>query len=105
MRGLAIWLATTIVLGSAFLGITLWEWTHQEFGPWTNAYGSIFYTLTGFHGLHVFAGVLLMLALLVRTLRGRFSQRDFLPVEVGSLYWHFVDFVWLVVFGSVFIIG
>jgi len=71
-KGLAAGLTITIVLGAAFLGITGWEWTHETFRPWTDAYGSIFYLMTGFHALHVFGGVLLMLSMLARTLRGVF---------------------------------
>lgn len=103
-RGLFLGLAATFVLGSAFLGITFWEWTHEAFRPWSHAYGSIFYTLTGFHALHVFGGLLIMLALLARTVRHRFSAEHFLAVEVGSLYWHFVDFVWIFVFSTIFIV-
>jgi cytochrome c oxidase subunit I+III len=104
VRGLAAGLAVAIGLGIAFLGITGYEWSHETFRPWTQAYGSIFYTLTGFHALHVLAGVLLLLSLLGRTLRGRFSDRKYLAVEVGSLYWHFVDFIWLIVFATLFIV-
>jgi cytochrome c oxidase subunit 3 len=103
-NGLAGGLALTILLGMAFLGITVFEWTHESFRPWTNAYGSIFYTLTGFHALHVFAGVLLMLSLLGRTLRHQFSSGNNTTVEVSSLYWHFVDFIWIIVFTTLFII-
>ncbi len=104
VNGLAFGLAATLLLGSAFLGITGWEWTHETFRPWTHAYGSIFYTLTGFHALHVFLGVLLMLFLLIRTVRHRFSSQQFVPVDAGSIYWHFVDFIWLIVFSTLFII-
>jgi cytochrome c oxidase subunit III len=103
-KGLFIGILLTLILGTAFLGITAWEWTNETFRPWTNAYGSIFFTLTGFHALHVFGGVVLMLALLMRTIRHRFSAERFVAVEVGSLYWHFVDFVWILVFVTIFII-
>lgn len=103
-NGLFWGLMVTFILGSAFLGITVWEWVHESFRPWTHAYGSIFYTLTGFHALHVFGGAMLMLALLARTLRHRFSAERFLAVEVGSLYWHFVDLIWIFVFITIFII-
>jgi cytochrome c oxidase subunit 3 len=102
--GLAAGLAVTIFLAAAFLGITFFEWTHEDFRPWTSAYGSIFYTLTGFHALHVLAGALLMLSLLVRTFRHNFSSGNHATVEVGSLYWHFVDFIWIVVFTSLFVV-
>lgn len=104
VSGLAYGLLATILLACTFLGITAWEWTHESFRPWTSAYGSIFYTLTGFHALHVFGGVIIMLVLLVRTLRHRFSANNFHAVETGSLYWHFVDFIWLIVFSTLFIV-
>lgn len=82
----------------------MWEWDQESFRPWTDAYGSIFYTLTGFHALHVFGGALLMLALLTRSVRHRFSADNFVAVDVGSLYWHFVDFIWILVFTTIFIV-
>jgi heme/copper-type cytochrome/quinol oxidase subunit 3 len=102
--GLALGLGATLVLGATFLGITIFEWIHEPFQPWTNAYGSIFFTLTGFHALHVLAGLLLISALLTRTLRHRFSSTRFLGAEIGSYYWHFVDLIWIFVFSSIFII-
>jgi cytochrome c oxidase subunit 3 len=103
-KGLLAGLLATAALGCSFLGITFWEWSHEVFRPWTDAYGSIFFTLTGFHALHVFGGVMLMLALAARTARHRFSGRNFMAVEVGSLYWHFVDVVWILVFTTIFIV-
>ncbi|MBI2853440.1 MAG: cbb3-type cytochrome c oxidase subunit I [Chloroflexi bacterium] len=103
-KGLAFGLAGTFILGTAFLGITVSEWMREPFRPWTNAYGSIFYTLTGFHALHVFAGVWLMLFLFIRTIRRPFTSGRSTGVAVGSWYWHFVDFVWLIVFTTLFIV-
>jgi heme/copper-type cytochrome/quinol oxidase subunit 3 len=102
--GLAWGLGITMLLAGIFLGITVWEWLPESFQPWTNAYGSIFFTLTGFHALHVFAGLVIMATLLNRTLKHRFTRAGYLGVEVGSLYWHFVDFIWLFVFSTIFII-
>ena len=103
-KGLSIALMVTAMLGVSFLGITFWEWAHENFRPWTDAYGSIFFTLTGFHALHVFGGVLLMLALFTRTVRHRFSAGNFVAVEVGSMYWHFVDAIWILVFTTIFLV-
>jgi len=103
-RNLAVGLAFTAALAVAFLAITGYEWAHESFRPWTSAYGSIFYTLTGFHALHVFAGVLMMISLLAQTLRHHFSADNYVVVEAGTLYWHFVDFIWILVFISIFII-
>ena len=103
-KALATGLMITMALATIFLGITIFEWIQAPFRPWTHAYGSIFYTLTGFHALHVFCGILLMAALLTRTLKGRFSAANFKAVEIGSLYWHFVDLIWILVFVSIFIV-
>jgi heme/copper-type cytochrome/quinol oxidase subunit 3 len=103
-KGLTKGLAAVIVLGVIFLGITIFEWTHESFRPWTSAYGSIFYTLTGFHALHVLGGVALMAALLRRNLKHQFSASRFMAVEIGSLYWHFVDLIWIFVFTTLFIV-
>lgn len=103
-RGLSAALMVTAILGATFLGITFWEWAHESFRPWTDAYGSIFFTLTGVHALHVFGGVVLMLALFIRTVRGRVSADNSVAVDVGSLYWHFVDIIWLLVLTTVFIV-
>ncbi len=104
IKAAATALVITLTFGLIFLGITSYEWLHESFRPWTNAYGSIFYTLTGFHALHVFIGVLLMIALLIRTKKNLFSSRSYLGLEIGSFYWHFVDFIWIFVFSSIFII-
>ncbi len=101
---LALGLGVTIFLGLTFLGITIGEWIHESFRPWTHAYGSIFYTLTGFHALHVFGGVLLMLALMARTMKHRINSTNYRAIEIGSLYWHYVDFIWLIVFSTLFIV-
>ncbi len=102
--GLVAGLVATMLLGVTFLGITGWEWMHETFRPWSHSYGSVFYTLTGFHGAHVLMGLLIMAMLLIRAMRGRFSSQRHLAVEVGGLYWHFVDAVWIGVFTTLFII-
>jgi cytochrome c oxidase subunit 3 len=104
ISGMAAALFSTAVMGIGFLGVTVWEWTHETFRPWTSAYGSIFYTMTGFHALHVLGGVLLMLALFVRSRRGKYSAQNHTAVEVAALYWHYVDIVWILVFTTLFLI-
>jgi cytochrome c oxidase subunit 3 len=104
VRALTGWLIVTVALGLAFLGVTGWEWASESFQPWTDAYGSIFFTLTGFHALHVLGGVLLLTGLSIRSARGRFSALSHHAVEVSSLYWHYVDIIWLLVLTTVFII-
>jgi cytochrome c oxidase subunit 3 len=103
-RALSFGLLLTAILGLAFLCITFYEWGHESFTPSSSAYGSIFFTITGFHALHIFGGMLVMAALLTRNVRKKFSSSRYLAVEVGSLYWHYVDFIWLLVFTTLFII-
>ncbi|MBI4300004.1 MAG: heme-copper oxidase subunit III [Chloroflexi bacterium] len=103
-KRLMLALAITILLGSAFLAIKGWEWVHSDFRPWDHAYGSIYFTITGFHGIHVLGGILLLGALLVRAGRGLFDARRHLAIEVAGLYWHYVDLVWIAVFATIFII-
>lgn len=102
VRGVLQALPFTMLLGAVFLSIKGWEWLHGGFAPWDHAYGSIFFTMTGFHGLHVLAGIILLGALTIRTLRRQ--QINPLHVETGGLYWHFVDLVWIFVFTSIYII-
>jgi heme/copper-type cytochrome/quinol oxidase subunit 3 len=102
---LRLYLASTLVLGAAFLGLQAWEYSDKlgVFRPQTNTYGSLFYTITGLHGAHVIIGLLLLGWVLVWALRGRYGADRHLAVEISSLYWHFVHIVWLFVFLSVYL--
>ena len=102
--GLLSSLGITALLGTIFLGVTVFEWTRENLQPWTHAYGSIFYTLTGFHGLHVLAGISYLLILFNRTLNRPLPVRADTSIEAGAFYWHYVDFIWILVFISIFII-
>lgn len=103
-RRLGAWLATTIGLGGLFLAVKLYEWLTNGFGPWDHAYGSIYYLLTGTHALHLALGMGLLGALLLRARARRFSATHHLAVEVGGLYWHFVDAIWLMVFTTLYLV-
>jgi cytochrome c oxidase subunit 3/cytochrome o ubiquinol oxidase subunit 3 len=70
----------------------------------TNMFGTTFYVLTGFHGVHVTVGVLMLLILVVMSWRGSLSDEPAFPVEMVGLYWHFVDIVWIVIFTLVYLI-
>jgi heme/copper-type cytochrome/quinol oxidase subunit 3 len=104
-RGLVTALLATLVLGAAFLGLQAWEYVERArvFTPRTDAYGSLFYTITGLHGAHVAAGLLLLAWAAVLGLRGAFEQQH-LAVTNVSLYWHFVHGVWLFVFLSLYLV-
>ncbi|GEP94905.1 cytochrome c oxidase subunit 3 [Chitinophaga cymbidii] len=114
-KGVVKWLILTIIGGAMFLGCQAWEWTHlHEIGAWwgrnpfNNADGSaaistnftdFFFTITGFHGVHVTSGVVLNIIVLINVLKGTYEQRGhYEMVEKVGLYWHFVDLVWVFVF-------
>ena len=102
-----VWLATTAMLGAVFIGGQVYEFTtfyREGLGYTTNIFGSAFYTLTGFHGLHVSVGIVMLLSLLVVSLRGNLPHEKAEAVEVVGLYWHFVDVVWIVIFTVVYLI-
>jgi heme/copper-type cytochrome/quinol oxidase subunit 3 len=102
-----IWLGATAFLGAVFLGFQAYEFTHfvhEGLGFTTNLFGSTFFTLTGFHGGHVFVGVIWLLTLLVRSFQGKLGPEKALNVEIAGLYWHFVDVVWIVIFTVVYLI-
>ncbi|MGH2499841.1 MAG: cytochrome c oxidase subunit 3 [Candidatus Limnocylindria bacterium] len=99
------WLAITLVMGLVFLSGQAWEYTRLGFLPQNGIFAAVFYTLTGFHGLHVLGGVLFIGLCLFRSLRGQFSQARHLAVEAASIYWHFVDVVWIGLFTTIYVIG
>jgi len=102
-----VWLATTALLGSMFLGFQAYEFTnfvHEGLTLQTSLFGSTFFVLTGFHGGHVLVGVLWLLTLLVRSFQGKLGPDKTLQVELAGLYWHFVDVVWIVIFTVVYLL-
>jgi heme/copper-type cytochrome/quinol oxidase subunit 3 len=106
-RGMRLNLIATAVLGIVFLSIQAFEWSalsSEGTGPSTDLFGSVFYTLTGFHGLHVLLGVLALVFTISKAMRGRFTQNDHGGVELMGLYWHFVDVVWIFLFTILYLI-
>tara|TARA_B100001029_G_C14827793_1_gene321291 strand:- start:58 stop:663 length:606 start_codon:yes stop_codon:yes gene_type:complete len=104
---LRIWLLATSILGCIFLGGQYFEFTvfvEQGVTLQGNLFGSSFFTLTSFHGLHVTFGVVILMSFFVMSLRGRLSQEQSLNIELAGLYWHFVDIVWIVIFTVVYLI-
>jgi heme/copper-type cytochrome/quinol oxidase subunit 3 len=100
-------LGATAALGAVFLGLQVYEFNHfvhEGLGFTTNLFGSTFFTLTGFHGAHVFVGVLWLTTLLVRSFQGKLGPDKAVVVEIAGLYWHFVDVVWIVIFTVVYLI-
>lgn len=106
-RGLIRFLAATALLGAAFLGGQAYEFVSLYGHGVTlsgSLFGSSFFTLTGFHGLHVLIGLVWALSTLAGAARGRYSADRFEGVEVFGLYWHFVDVVWIVLFTIIYLV-
>ncbi len=91
-------LAASILLALAFVGLEGYEWSEKDFTPATDAYSSLYFTVTGFHLTHVFVGVLMLVMLFVWTLLGYFGVRRHSTVAIAVMYWHFVTAVWVAVF-------
>jgi cytochrome c oxidase subunit 3 len=100
---LAGWAIVTVLLGVAFLIIEATEWSRKPFRMSTSSYGSLYFTVTGFHFAHVVVGLLLILEIVWRALAGRVSAARPLAVETVGAYWHFVGVVWLFVFFTIYV--
>lgn len=103
--GCRLWLLITIGLGVAFLASQMVEYFTLPFGLTSNLFASTFYVLTGFHGLHVTLGVMLMLIVLWQARRGgSITSHSHFGFEAAELYWHFVDGIWVVLFGIIYLL-
>ncbi len=102
--GLQAGLSLTFLLGLTFLLTQLREYSRVGFAPYSDAFGTIFYCLTGLHGAHVFVGLTLLLAATIRSYRGHYSSEAHLGVEIPGIYWHFVDVMWIVVYATVYLL-
>jgi heme/copper-type cytochrome/quinol oxidase subunit 3 len=102
-----LWLLTTALLGMTFVGGQVYEFTafyNEGLHLDTNLFGTTFYVLTGFHGVHVTVGVLMLLSLFGMSFAKRLPEDPSFPIEMVGLYWHFVDIVWIVIFTVVYLI-
>ncbi len=102
-----VWLAATALLGSTFIAGQVYEFTaffREGLTYDGNLFGSSFYTLTGFHGVHVTGGILMLMSLLFVAFRGKLKSDRAETVELVGLYWHFVDIVWVLIFTIVYLI-
>src|SRR5690606_36639764 len=101
------WLLGTSLLGAVFIAGQVYEFSafvKEGLGYTTNIFGSAFYTLTGFHGVHVSFGIIFLMSLFVMSLRGKLGPERAETVEIFGLYWHFVDIVWILIFTIVYLI-
>lgn len=111
-RGLRNFLLLTILGGLTFLGLQAYEWTHligevlpeKGLSFTRHLFGTTFFVLTGFHGMHVTGGVIYLSCIVTQGMRGRYSREHHDPVEIVGLYWHFVDLVWILIFTFVYLL-
>ena len=106
-RNMNLWLVITALLGATFVGGQVYEFTafyREGLGFTTSLFGSSFYTLTGFHGVHVSVGIIMLMALVGMNRNKRIHGDRAEVVEMIGLYWHFVDIIWIVIFTLVYLI-
>lgn len=107
IRGFQTWMLTTALLGAVFLAGQIYEFTffvEESFKLETSPFSSSFFMLTGFHGIHVTIGVVMLLVAWALSLGGKFGPEKAEAVELLGLYWHFVDIVWIVIFTVIYLI-
>lgn len=96
----------TLILGTLFfVGVVFLEWPLTPYGPDYNVTYSLFYTMTGFHALHVLSGVIFLLVIYRNGRKGLYSSERHWPVEAAAVYWHFVDVVWIFFYPALYLIG
>ncbi len=108
VRLLKLFLALTILLAGVFLGIKYVEYTEKfshGLTPGTDIFFSLYFMLTGLHGIHVLAGMGVLGGVLYLAGKGKFSESYYTPVEISGLYWHFVDLVWIYLFPLLYLVG
>lgn len=96
-------LVSSVVLAVGFLVLEGIEWSRKEFSLTSDAYGSLYFTVTGFHMLHVIIGALMLVMLIVWTVLGYFGARRHSTISIAVLYWHFVTAVWIAVFVTFYV--
>ena len=103
--GMQFWYIVTAIMGAVFLLGQAYEYMTLGYGLTSNVFANCFYIMTGFHGLHVFVGLLLILGVLWRSRRpGHYSISKHTGIEMAEIYWHFVDIIWIVLFTLVYIL-
>jgi heme/copper-type cytochrome/quinol oxidase subunit 3 len=112
-QGMLNWLLATIIGGAAFLGIQVYEYSHlighmgmsfNSYAHGNSLFASTFFSITGFHGLHVLSGVIYLIVMYIQAYRGDFDNGDYNMLEIAGLFWHFVDLVWILVFTVVYLL-
>ena len=105
VKGMRLWYAITAAMGIVFLGGQVYEYMTLGYGLTANIFSNCFYLMTGFHGLHVFLGVSMILGVLWRSRReGHYSSVKHTGIEMAEIYWHFVDIIWIVLFLLIYVL-
>jgi cytochrome c oxidase subunit III len=102
--GLCAGMVLTLLLGTTFLLTQVIEYHRIGFNTGDTAFAATFFGLTGLHAFHVFVGLMILLAMTIRSFRGHFSPEQHHGIEVGGIYWHFVDVMWIVVYVTVYVL-
>ncbi|MGH9366642.1 MAG: cytochrome c oxidase subunit 3 [Thermoanaerobaculia bacterium] len=105
-RKMKLFLSLTLLFGSCFLSVQAfeyWKLLHHGFNPKVSLFGSVFYTTTGFHGFHVFCGVVCISFVTGKAFLGKYTKEHHQGIETIGLYWHFVDLVWIVLFTIIYL--
>lgn len=103
-----IWLVVTFALGATFLGMELWEFNHliaEGHGWQQSAFLSSYFVLVGTHGIHIAIGLLWMAVMILRLIQRNFKETDVRRLSLLSLFWHFLDIIWIFIFSFVYLIG
>jgi cytochrome c oxidase subunit 3 len=97
-------MVATFCLGLTFLFIQVNEYIHLGWAPHDSAQATVFYSLTGLHGAHVFVGLCALMIVTIRSFRGHYSPEHHEGMEVPGIYWHFVDIMWIIVYTTVYVL-
>jgi cytochrome c oxidase subunit III len=106
-KGLTPWVIATLALGAVFLVLQVVVWrgvSASGLHVSSGIYGSVFYALTTFHWLHVVVGLFVLLFVIVQSLRGKYTEHNYVNVRLCGMFWHFVDVVWLLMFVSIYLL-
>jgi heme/copper-type cytochrome/quinol oxidase subunit 3 len=106
-RKMKLFLCLTLMFGASFLSVQVYEYNkllfHEHFTPSASLFGSVFFTTTGFHGFHVFCGVVCIAFVTGKAFLGKYTQAHHQGIETIGLYWHFVDLVWIILFTIIYL--
>lgn len=106
VKAMQLWYGITALMGAIFLVGQVYEYMNLGYGLTANVFANCFYLMTGFHGLHVFIGLVFLLSVIWRSrVPGRYSATQHTFIEMAEIYWHFVDIIWIVLFTLVYILS